>query len=167
MQNDYEVIIIGGGPTGVALGIELGLNGIRTLILEKHNAPLLSPRAMSLNIRTMELMQRWGIAKKLKSERLLPDEFAQGGVWCSSLNGVTYAKVNSDDQINSEQSAEKALRIPLYITENVLRERLSQFDCVTMLKNHSVMDVRIENNKGVGWKNLQKWPVFNLPHTIA
>ncbi|MCX7125474.1 MAG: FAD-dependent monooxygenase [Gammaproteobacteria bacterium] len=147
MQNDYEVIIIGGGPTGVALGIELGLNNIQTLILEKHSEPLLSPRAMSLNVRTMELMQRWGVVEKLKSERLLPDEFAQGGVWCSALNGTTYAKVNSDDQIAIEKSAEKALRIPLYITENVLRERLSQFNCVTMLKDHAVTDVHIENNK--------------------
>ena len=78
----YDIILVGGGPTGVALGIELGLHGIRSLILEKHNGPLLSPRAQSLNARSMEFFRRWNIADKLKQEILLPPDYPIRGIWC-------------------------------------------------------------------------------------
>ncbi len=61
MTKQYQVIIVGGGPVGTALAIELGMQNIETLVLEKYSEPLLSPRAQSLNTRTMELMQRWQI----------------------------------------------------------------------------------------------------------
>jgi thioredoxin reductase len=41
MKHKCGVIIIGGGPTGVALGIELGLNNINTLILKNCAKPFL------------------------------------------------------------------------------------------------------------------------------
>lgn len=54
MNNIYDVVIVGGGPVGIALAIELGLHGVKTLILEKYETPLHTPRAQSLNARTME-----------------------------------------------------------------------------------------------------------------
>ena len=35
-MESYDVIIVGAGPVGMALAIELGLQGVRTLIIEKH-----------------------------------------------------------------------------------------------------------------------------------
>lgn len=143
----YDVIIVGGGPTGVALGIELGMNEIKTLILEKHSDPLLSPRAQSLNARSMEFFRRWKIAHTLKEKQLLSPDFPIRGVWCSKLNGRTYAISSSNEQLSDEISPERGLRIPLWLTEEVLRKRLSSFENVTFLKQHAVTRVDVDADK--------------------
>lgn len=165
----YDVIIVGGGPTGVALGIELGLNNIKTLILEKHAAPLLSPRAQSLNARSMEFFRRWKLAENLKAKQLLPPDFPIRGVWCSLLNGKTYAVSSSNEQLNDDISPERGVRIPLWITEEVLRDKLNQLPTVTFLKQHAVYDLQLNKDDVVvvAKNNLDEIKEFKTNYVAA
>jgi len=142
----YDVIIIGGGPTGIALGIELGLHNISTLILEKYPAPLLSPRAQYINARSMEFFMRWGLDDELKASQISSEEFPNQAVWCSKLNGNTYAVSSSNDQLNDDLSPQRSVRLPLWVTEGILRDKLQTFPSVSFLKEYEVINIGLEQD---------------------
>ena len=59
-----DVIIIGGGPTGLMLAGELRLHGVQTLILEKEAEPGKVVRATGLHVRSIEVMDQRGLLER-------------------------------------------------------------------------------------------------------
>jgi len=54
----YEVIVVGGGPVGHALAIELGRRGIHCALVERRLEPQQIPKGQNLTQRTMEHFAR-------------------------------------------------------------------------------------------------------------
>jgi 2-polyprenyl-6-methoxyphenol hydroxylase-like FAD-dependent oxidoreductase len=61
-----QVIIVGAGPVGLTLAIDLGRRGVRCTLLEQKNAPQFLPKMERCNARTMEIYRRMGIANKIR-----------------------------------------------------------------------------------------------------
>lgn len=57
-----EVLIVGGGPVGVALGLMLGAEGVRTLITEREPDIYPLPRAAHIDDEVIRLLQGLGVA---------------------------------------------------------------------------------------------------------
>jgi putative polyketide hydroxylase len=57
-----DVVIVGGGPTGLTAAYLLARNGIGSTIIERRATPSAHPRAHMLNTRSMELFDTWGIS---------------------------------------------------------------------------------------------------------
>lgn len=72
-KKDCAVVIIGGGPCGLVLAIELGRRGISTILLEEKTSPADFPAANATQARTMEHYRRLGFAEKVRAEGLPPD----------------------------------------------------------------------------------------------
>src|SRR5262245_4582012 len=64
--HQIPVLIIGAGPVGLALALELGLDGIQCLIVEQRDGKVTLPKMNTVNTRTMEFCRRWGVATKIK-----------------------------------------------------------------------------------------------------
>jgi 2-polyprenyl-6-methoxyphenol hydroxylase-like FAD-dependent oxidoreductase len=58
----YDVIVVGGGPVGVATAIELGTRRLSVLLVEGDDGVVRYPTAESVDTASMELLRRWGIA---------------------------------------------------------------------------------------------------------
>ena len=70
---DCAVIIIGGGPCGLTLAIELGRRNVPVILLEEKTSPARFPAANATQARTMEHYRRLGFAEKVRAEGLPPD----------------------------------------------------------------------------------------------
>jgi 2-polyprenyl-6-methoxyphenol hydroxylase-like FAD-dependent oxidoreductase len=59
-----DVIIAGGGPTGVMLASELRLQGLHVLVLERDTEPTKVARAQGLHSRSVEIMDQRGLLER-------------------------------------------------------------------------------------------------------
>jgi 2-polyprenyl-6-methoxyphenol hydroxylase-like FAD-dependent oxidoreductase len=69
---DADVIIVGGGPTGLMLAVELGLAGMRPLVLERHPQIRAVPKAGGLNGQILELLRFRGLLERFETARTAP-----------------------------------------------------------------------------------------------
>ncbi|MES2412714.1 MAG: FAD-dependent oxidoreductase [Pseudomonadota bacterium] len=81
-----DVAIIGGGPAGLMLAIELGCRGIDCVVLEEDVAAPDFPKANATSSRTMEHYRRRGFSNKIRSLGLAPDH-PQDVVYSTTLSG--------------------------------------------------------------------------------
>jgi 2-polyprenyl-6-methoxyphenol hydroxylase-like FAD-dependent oxidoreductase len=70
---DAQVIVVGAGPVGLTLAIDLGRRGIRCTLIEQKEAPQFLPKMERCNARTMEMYRRLGLAEKIRTAGLRGD----------------------------------------------------------------------------------------------
>ena len=64
---DADVIVVGAGPTGLMLAVELRLAGVRTLVLERHPQFRDTPKAGGLFGQILELLRYRGLLDRFEA----------------------------------------------------------------------------------------------------
>ena len=59
-MSNPQVLIVGAGPVGLTLAIDLGRRGVRCMLVEQKDAPAFLPKMERCNARTMEIYRRLG-----------------------------------------------------------------------------------------------------------
>ena len=87
MRNDIvPVLVVGGGPVGLALAGDLGWRGIACTLVEQSDGSIYQPRMDLVGIRTMEFCRRWGIVPAVEGSPY-PRDYAQDNIYLTSLTG--------------------------------------------------------------------------------
>ena len=69
-MTDTDVLIVGAGPVGLTLAIDLGQRGVRCTLIEQKEAPQFLPKMERCNARTMEIFRRMGLSQKIRAAGL-------------------------------------------------------------------------------------------------
>jgi 2-polyprenyl-6-methoxyphenol hydroxylase-like FAD-dependent oxidoreductase len=128
-----SVAIVGGGPAGLALAVSLGKAGISCVLVERQLEPSAIPRGQNLSARSLEHFYYWDCADELRAARLLPPGFPIGGITAYQSLASEYWYAPAGRETVAEFYYQRNERLPQYLTESVLRRRVSELDPVTAL----------------------------------
>ncbi len=66
-QEHVPVLIVGGGPVGLSLAIDLAWRCIPCALVERRDGSIPLPKMNGVNARTMEFCRRWGLADRVRN----------------------------------------------------------------------------------------------------
>ena len=131
MAERYQVIIVGGGPVGAALGVELGMRGVSCAVVERYPEPQRIPKGQNLSQRTLEHFYFWGIVNELRAARVMPNNYPIGGVTAYKHLMSDYWYTPPGREAVQSFYYEENERLPQYRTEAVLRAKLATLTNLT------------------------------------
>jgi 2-polyprenyl-6-methoxyphenol hydroxylase-like FAD-dependent oxidoreductase len=157
---DTDVLIVGAGPVGLAAAIELGLRGIRVLLVERNERVGVAPRAKTTNVRTRTHLRRWGIADKLAQEAPFGIDYPNDMVFVTRLAGYELARFR--DAFNAAPARsplypEHGQWVPQYALEKVMLEKARSLPgvevrfgvgFVTASQNEHAVNATLEDTDG-------------------
>jgi 2-polyprenyl-6-methoxyphenol hydroxylase-like FAD-dependent oxidoreductase len=104
------VLIVGGGPVGLALAGELGWRGIACELIEQTDGTIVSPKMNEVNARSMEICRRWGIADKVFNCPF-PADFPLDVAFVMSLGGHELSRLPRPGRNSQQPSPESPHRM--------------------------------------------------------
>jgi 2-polyprenyl-6-methoxyphenol hydroxylase-like FAD-dependent oxidoreductase len=146
-----DVVIVGGGPVGLTLAIELGQQGIGCVLVDRRSAPGRLPKMERCNARTMENFRRLGIAHDVRAAGLDATVPMDVFVCCESLNRppLVHHRYPSVDELMTRIRATHDGSLPLepyqlisqYTLEPLLRRVAELTAGVTVRFGHELVDL--------------------------
>lgn len=91
-NSSVPVLIVGAGPVGLGLAVDLGLRGVECILAEKRDGVISVPKMSQVSARNMEFCRRWGIAEEVR-QAVWSSAYPLDFVYLTSLTGRELARL--------------------------------------------------------------------------
>jgi 2-polyprenyl-6-methoxyphenol hydroxylase-like FAD-dependent oxidoreductase len=139
-----SVLIVGGGPCGLMLAIELGRRGIETVLVDLKPGTAVNPQANATQARTMEHFRRLGFADEVRALGL-PTDYPTDIAYFTRYGGIELARF----QLPSAQQATTIARNSTGSWSTAeLPHRVAQKFVEQVLRRHAAAQASVSVNYG-------------------
>lgn len=135
-QDEYDVVVVGAGPVGLATAIDLGGRGVRVLVVDGRDGSINYPTAESIDVRTMEWLRQHGISGEVDNSGF-PADYPRDISFVTRLATHELARFRRPSNANrrsatSRISPEGAVWWPKFWFDLALRSRADALPHVTI-----------------------------------
>jgi 2-polyprenyl-6-methoxyphenol hydroxylase-like FAD-dependent oxidoreductase len=136
------VLIVGGGPVGLALAVELGWRGVACILLEQGDGAIATPKMNEVSTRSMEICRRWGMADRVLNCPF-PADYPLDVAFVTTMFGYEIGRVKRPPRRAQEPEPHSPYRLQACSQmwfDPMLREKAQSFPHVSLRYHH-----RLEN----------------------
>ncbi len=144
---DTQVLIVGAGPVGLTLAVDLARRGVRCILIEKNDAPLGYPKMERCNPRSMEIFRRLGLADTIRAAGYPPDwpmdtylvfDLMRPPLFKMAHPTVAEAKAKRDATLDGSMPLEPYQVISQYTLEPLLKSVVERAPSVAVKFGHAL-----------------------------
>jgi 2-polyprenyl-6-methoxyphenol hydroxylase-like FAD-dependent oxidoreductase len=135
-----SVLIVGGGPVGLALACELGLRNVDCMLVEKRDGSVTVPKQSMVSSRNMEFCRRWGISQAVRTA-VWPESYPRDFVYLATLRGLEFLRIRMPafaQRDPRDYTPEAPCPCPQIYFDPILLARMKTFACVKPHYNTSL-----------------------------
>ncbi|MFE9838040.1 FAD-dependent monooxygenase [Streptomyces sp. NPDC005551] len=119
---ETDVLVVGAGPTGLALAVDLARRGVRALVVERADALFPGSRGKGLQPRTLEVMDDLGV---LDAVRAAGGPYPMGMIWRDGVRQGEHRMIDEAEPTEAEPYRGTWM-LPQWRTQEILHARLRE-----------------------------------------
>jgi 2-polyprenyl-6-methoxyphenol hydroxylase-like FAD-dependent oxidoreductase len=147
-SHEVPVLVVGGGPAGLAASLALSACGVESLAVDRHPGTTNHPKATVVNVRTMELFRQWGLADAV-AKAGIPATDLRCVCWSTTLAGFEIGRIDLAGALDDtaartglDQSPALPVMCPQDVLEPLMRAAAEACEPATVRYGHELVELR-------------------------